>query len=248
MPPFRASALRPFAKSLLDLFFPRYCCVCGRRLMWAEPHTCIACLSHLPLTHIEGERGNVVERLIYDEKFSPCRAASLLYYAPHSPSSLIFLQFKYFHNPSVAVSYGRLMAGALWPSGFFRGIDLLVPVPLAPARQHKRGYNQSERLAHGVGEVTGLPVDNTSLVRTVDNPSQTQLQPEARRKNVEGIFRLVSPERVAGKHILLIDDVITTGSTACACARALQTAPGVSVSVLSLGLTAGVEGNVPPEG
>lgn len=224
-------------RRLLDLCLPRYCVVCGRRLQYAETCTCARCLLHLPLTRFKGRRSNVVERILWDERIATQRANAFLKFDRLSPYCQIFYHFKYWAHPDVAVYYGRLMALDVREEGFFEGIDLIVPVPLSRRRYRRRGYNQSERLARGIRQVTGLPVAEDVVVRCVDNRTQTQLTAEERRQNVADIFRLAKPEAVRGRHVLLVDDVITTGSTLRACARALLEAEGVRLSVMGLAIS-----------
>lgn len=221
--------------NLADTFFPRYCCVCDGRLLAGEEMLCLSCLNHLPLTGFKGQKGNIVERLLWDDKITTERGNGFLFYRQKSKYCRIYFHFKYYGHPQVAVYFGRLMALDLAETDFFSGVDCLVPIPLSPSRLRRRGYNQSERLAHGIGLVTGLPVDTTSVVRTVDNMTQTQLAEDDRRTNVEDIFRLVHPERLRGKHLLIVDDLITTGSTTRALAHALLQAGQVKLSIICLG-------------
>lgn len=224
-------------KDIVDTIFPRFCCVCGRRLTPGEETTCITCLDHLPLTRLKGKRGNVVERLFWDEKICARRANSFIYYEPESPYSHIFFKFKYHNQPELAVAFGRMMAQDLADTNFFDDIDMMVPVPLSKARQKERGYNQSERLAHGVSKIAQLPIEEKAIQRVVDNPTQTQLHTSERTENVKNIFQLTHPELVKGKHILIIDDTITTGSTIRSCAHELVKAGNVNISILSLGIS-----------
>lgn len=232
------SGLRQIFDSLQSTFFPRYCVVCGKRLSAVEEITCIKCLAHLPLTGIKGKKGNIIERILWDYTIDTQRANSFLFYYPQSPYCNIYFHFKYYGHPEVAVVYGKLMAMDLLDTGFFAGVDCIVPVPLSAKRLRKRGYNQSERLAFGVGLVTGLPVITDAVARKVDNTTQTRLTTQERRENVENIFTLVRPEALNGKHVLLIDDVITTGSTIKSCAYAIMQAKNVKLSVLTLGTSA----------
>lgn len=232
------SGLRQIFDSLQSTFFPRYCVVCGKRLSAVEEITCIKCLAHLPLTGIKGKKGNIIERILWDYTIDTQRANSFLFYYPQSPYCNIYFHFKYYGHPEVAVAYGKLMAMDLLDTGFFAGVDCIVPVPLSAKRLRKRGYNQSERLAFGVGLVTGLPVITDAVARKVDNTTQTRLTTQERRENVENIFTLVRPEALNGKHVLLIDDVITTGSTIKSCAYAIMQAKNVKLSVLTLGTSA----------
>lgn len=229
--------LKPWLVSVAELLLPRYCLVCGRRLQPAEHSLCVACLAKLPLTRIKGAHGNIVERLFADDRLCVCRANSFLYYQHDTSFSYIYFHFKYYGHPQVAVEFGRMMADDLLSTGFFDDIDLLLPVPLSRQRQRKRGYNQSERLAQGISEVTKLPIDISSVVRSVDNPTQTHLTAEARAANASDIFSIVAPDQLSGRHVLLVDDIITTGSTLRNLAHTVLEAPGVRISVISLGLS-----------
>lgn len=188
----------------------------------------------MPFTHFKGEKGNLIERITCDDVICTERANSLLFYEKNSAYCTIFFHFKYYNHPEVAVTMGRMMAQELKNTDFFQNIDVLVPVPLSSERFKKRGYNQSERLATGISQITGIPVDTTSVIRTVNNPTQTHLDTIQRNENVKNIFDLSPNETIHDKHILLIDDVITTGSTTRACAHAALKAPNVKVSIISL--------------
>ena len=129
---------------------------------------------------------------------------------------------------------GRFMAAELTVSEFFCDVDVIVPVPLHPRKQRMRGYNQSECVAKGVAAVTGIPLDAASVVRKKHTETQTSKSAYERWKNVDGIFHLRHPERFAGKHILLVDDVLTTGATITTCADVFRDVEGVRISVLTL--------------
>ena len=132
-----------------------------------------------------------------------------------------------------AVVLGARDASAL--SGLFDDIDALVPVPLARKRERERGYNQSMMLARGVSEVTGLPINNKVVRRTKFMGSQTRRGRWERNENVEDVFEVKDSHGLSGKHLLLIDDVVTTGATIIACAKEMQKASNVKISVLALG-------------
>lgn len=131
---------------------------------------------------------------------------------------------------------GRCMASELLPSGFFEGVDVLLPVPLHRKRQRKRGYNQSEWIARGVAAVVGLPVCTAAVERTANTDTQTHKSAFERWQNVEGIFEIRQPEVLEGKHVLIIDDVLTTGATTVGCASCLLQVKGVRISVLTLAM------------
>ena len=130
---------------------------------------------------------------------------------------------------------GRLMAKELQPSGFFDGIDGIVPIPLAKKRQRQRGYNQSLEIARGVSEITSLPIYNKVVRRIAFEGSQTNKGRWERNENVENVFELTDETAINGKHLLIVDDVVTTGATILACAKELCKAPNVKFSVLALG-------------
>ena len=129
---------------------------------------------------------------------------------------------------------GRCMAAELLPVGFFQGIDYIIPVPLFDGRYRERGYNQSEMLANGVSAMTGCEVLEQVLVRSCDTDTQTRKSHYERWLNVKDVFRYVQKKDLAGKHILLMDDVFTTGATIVACADAFKDIPGLRISVLAL--------------
>lgn len=224
-------------QNLSDTLFPRYCVVCRRRLTAGERFLCASCLLHLPLTRLKGRKNNLVERILWDEVVRTERANSFLYYTKGSDYSEIYFGFKYFGNPRLATYVGELVARDLLTTDFFTGIDYLIPVPLAPKRERQRGYNQSEYLARGIARMTGIQILTQVVVRVVSTGTQTNLDFDERRKNVDRIFEVRDVARLENRHLLLVDDVITTGSTMRALARCLLAVPGVKVSVVSLAVS-----------
>lgn len=220
---------------LLDFVAPRFCPVCGCRLSVAEDGICGVCNLRLPRTGFHAHPyDNPMARLFWG-RMPIERAASLFYYAGHSGVSHAIYALKYHSQPWMGVVLGRLAAKEMLASGFFEGIDLLVPVPLARDRRRERGYNQSEMIAKGIHELTGITINARLLRRCKFEKSQTHLNRWERMDNVEGLFSIVQEDKARGKHILLVDDVVTTGATVTACASALQKVQGVKISVLSLG-------------
>jgi len=141
---------------------------------------------------------------------------------------------KYKGIREIGTEMGRIYALTLSRSGFTDCIDVIIPVPLHPSKKKKRGFNQSESVSEGIASVTGLKLDTTSLVRVTASATQTKRSRYDRWTNVEGIFKVVDPGKVQGMHILLVDDVITTGSTIESCANELLKIEGVKVSVVAL--------------
>lgn len=224
-----------FLADLFQFFFPRTCAVCGRRLTPAEGGLlCAACQLSFPYARPPYVPGSQLERRFWG-KMPVVRAAALFRYHGGSDSAAPVLGLKYAHRPDLGYQMGRQLARQLLTTDFFSDIDVIVPVPLARVRQFVRGYNQSVAIARGLGDVAGLPVETRAVRRTVNNPSQTKYAAHRRAENVEGIFRVVRPRAVAGRHILLVDDVATTGATLASCGAELARQPGVRISVAVLG-------------
>lgn len=224
-----------FWARLLDLISPRLCVVCGNRLAVTEETLCSKCYLHLPRTDFGHDLyENVMAKLFWGQMAIE-KATALFYYEPHAETAQILYEMKYKNHPEIGVVMGRMMAKELMRNGLFEGIDAIVPVPLARKRERQRGYNQSLELARGVSEVTGLPIANKVVRRTKFVGSQTQRGRWERNENVEDVFELVDSDSISGKHLLLIDDVVTTGATIIACAQEMQKASNVKFSVLALG-------------
>lgn len=221
--------------ALLSLFFPRSCAACGAALQEGEDAVCMSCLCALSRTGLHLEKDNCVERLFW-ARIPLVRATSFMYYHKGSGSSRLLHLLKYGGRKDLGVFLGRLMAAELQDSGFFNGVDALIPLPLHPRKQRSRGYNQSECLARGLSDVTGIPVLTGCVKRLKDTETQTHKSVSARLENVRGVFALSDAGMLQGKHVLLVDDVLTTGATSVACADALRQAEGIRISVLTLAL------------
>ena len=218
---------------LWELFFPRYCVVCGERLSKAEEFLCFKCLSALPRANLHLQVSNEMEKSLWG-KLPIERASAFLYYSKGGDVRKLLYELKYYRNPHIGLFLGRCMAAELLPVGFFQGIDYIIPVPLFDGRYRERGYNQSEMLANGVSAMTGCEVLEQVLVRSCDTDTQTRKNHYERWLNVKDVFQYVQKTDLAGKHILLMDDVFTTGATIVACADAFKDIPGLRISVLAL--------------
>lgn len=226
-----------FIDSLINIISPKVCVICGSRLMTNEYVFCSKCNVHLPRT---GFADNA-----YDNKMAQLfwglipieRCAAFTYYNSGNESREIIHSMKYRNHPEIGRIVGENIAKEFALKGFFVGIDAIVAVPLARKRQQQRGYNQSDEIAFGVSKATKIPIYNNVVRRDLFTESQTNKDRWERADNVNNVFRLLDAKRICGKHILVIDDVVTTGATVCACARELVKAGNVRISVLSLGYT-----------
>lgn len=223
-------------KDLLSLLFPRYCKVCGQRLMHCEQHLCISCLLDLPRTHYEKNPDNLLMQH-FMEWPQVIRATAYFYYYKGGRYGTLIHHLKYHNQPEVGIFLGRLAVSELRASGFFEGIELIVPVPLSKKKLRQRGYNQCDYIARGISEVTGVAICTDCMERIVDIETQTHKGQAERWKNTEGIFEVTNSTDLRGKHVLIVDDVATTGATIHACISALLTVPNVRISVFTLCIT-----------
>lgn len=231
-----SSLLSPL-RALLHLFVPRCCAVCGGTLVEGEHLLCTACRWGMPLTGSAGDPENPVRQKMH-ALIGAEQAASLFYYQKRSGYDAMIYRFKYHGQAALSYALGRWLGSELKRSGLYDDVEAIVPVPLHPLRLIRRGYNQSELLARGIGSVLGVPVRAGALVRKVHNRSQTHRPGTDRWENVEGIFAVRAPRRLAGRHLLLVDDVLTTGATLSACAEAIRAcAAGCRLSVATLAVS-----------
>jgi ComF family protein len=219
-------------KSFSHLFFPHICEGCGNDLLTGSSLLCMRCLNAIPETGFEIQTVNPVEKKFYG-RLPLIGASAQYYYTKDSLMQRLVQQVKYRGNRDLGLQLGGLMGDLLKRSGRFN-IDALVPLPLFPARERKRGYNQSMLLCEGIAEHIPVPVLNNTIVRPHHTETQTKKGRIERWKNMDGKFILNDTTLAAGKHILLIDDVITTGATLEACGSVLLTSPGVQLSIACL--------------
>ena len=218
-----------------ELFFPRYCLLCGKRLLKEEECLCVKCMMELPRTRIFQEARKELEMEFWG-KLPVERADAFFYYSKGNDVRRLLYELKYYGNAGLGVFLGKCMAVELQPLGFFDGIDCIIPVPLHEKKERKRGYNQSEKLAEGISSVTGIPVFDKWVVRRQNTDTQTRKGRYERWMNVKDVFECVSSDELEGRHILLVDDVMTTGATIVACADAFSGIPRLRISILTLAL------------
>jgi len=221
----------------LDFISPRVCVVCGHRLSPTERSICGVCLFHLPRTDFYLKPLDNPMAQLFWKLANIQKATALFYHQSHSETARIIYRLKYNNRPDIGEDMGHVMAQELLSTGFFSDIDVLLPVPLSRKRLRQRGYNQSEMLAIGVSDITHLPIITHALQRKDFHQSQTLLNRWQRQENVAKSFQLKDGSQLRHKHVLIIDDVCTTGATLAACANALKEIEGIRVSVLTLGFT-----------
>ncbi len=226
--------IRSYADSFFELLFPRVCYGCGAHLFENEHEVCNRCLRSLPRTGFELVDDNPVSRLFWGRIFVE-RSASVFYYRKGELLQKLFHRLKYRGGRKLGHVLGKQAGNILFQSGFTAGVDILIPVPLHEKKYWQRGYNQSELIAQGISEALKIPVVADNLIRTVYTESQTNKGRFERWENVSSIFALKDAGQLDGKHVLLIDDVVTTGATLEACVSALKSNADIKVSIATIG-------------
>jgi len=220
---------------LLNLLFPITCAACGNVLMKNERVICLTCNYYLPRTNFHLERDNPVA-VIFWGRVKIENATAFYYFNKASRYRHLIHELKYRGRKDIGLELGRIFGYEMMVSPGFRLIDLVLPVPLHKKKLIKRGFNQSECIARGISEAMNKPLDTLSVIRTVYSDTQTRKTRYDRWLNVDGIFRVSDQTVLSGKHILLVDDVVTTGATIEACASEILKVEGTKVSVAVLAM------------
>ena len=214
---------------IIDLFYPRVCAACGQPLLRNEENVCLKCRYLLPKTGYELHADNPVAQTFYGRV--PFHAVtSCFFFAKSGKVQRLIHELKYKGDKEAGLFLGQQLGESIKDAPLFQGVDYLIPVPLHPKREKQRGYNQSLLIAQGIHEMTGITIGDKYLVRTVYTSSQTKKSAEERHKNVKDIFEVRFADELKGKHVLLIDDVLTTGATLESCAHQLENIPGITIS------------------
>ena len=219
--------------SFLHLVFPHVCEGCGSDVVDDHELLCLKCLGSLPKTGFQFHSSNIVEKMFWGRL--PVREASAQYYfTKDSMMQHLMHQLKYKGNKELGIYLGKLMGLSLEQTNRFSNIDALIPLPLFPSKEKKRGYNQAAVLCYGISEIIGVPVLENVVIRTSHTETQTRKNRVARWQNMEGRFLLHEPSKLENKHVLLVDDVITTGASLEACGLEILKAKGAGLSICTL--------------
>jgi ComF family protein len=228
--------LNDIKESVLHLLFPHICTGCGSDLPGDATTLCMRCMDAMPETNFEKHPGNPVEKIFWGRL--PLAAASAQYYfTKESLMQHLMHRFKYKGDRDLGLQLGMLMGEQLKRSGRFEA-DALVPLPLFPVKEKRRGYNQSTVLCQGIAATMDIPVWDDVITRPEHTETQTRKGRVERWKNIEGKFFLSKPDKIRDSKILLVDDVITTGATIEACGSELTRAGNVRLAVASLCIAA----------
>lgn len=227
--------LRALLADCLALFFPQACLACREPLTSGEAHLCTACRVELPYTDFHRflpEPGPLARR--FWGRLPVQHVLSYLHFLRHGRTQQLLHQLKYRGQRHVGYTLGCLYGAELATTSLASEIDLIVPVPLHPRKLARRGYNQAEAFGAGLAEALGHPCRGQALRRTIHTASQTNKSRAERWQNVAAIFEVADSGAVTGRHVLLVDDVLTTGATLEACGQALLTAGARAVSIATI--------------
>lgn len=223
-----------FFTGIFQLLFPDNCSVCGQNLRFSERILCTHCLLDIPRIYIHNKEYNPLEELLWGQ-IPYTKATSFYNYTKKNPYAVLLHDLKYRGYTNTGIFMGELFAEELVKSGFLQDIDIIIPIPLHKKRQKRRGFNQSEIIAQGISNISGIPIVTDAVTRIVNTKTQTRKSKEQRTQNVANIFEVTDYTHIQNKHILLLDDVITTGATTISCAETIIKQGFVSeISIASL--------------
>jgi ComF family protein len=225
----------PWLYDFLNLLFPDLCPACDDVLLKNEGIMCVKCRYDLPKTQFQSFQDNPVARLFWG-RIRLENATSFFHFQKGSRYQKLIHELKYKGRTDIGFELGRIMGLALKETSYALS-DIILPVPLHPKKMHQRGYNQSEFIAAGLSVSLGIPSHKSMLNRLHEAHTQTGRSRIQRWENVEHIFRINAPDKLHGKHVLLVDDVVTTGATLDACATAILQLNGTMVSIATLAFT-----------
>ncbi len=218
---------------LIELLYPRLCVVCGDKLIEQEKWICLHCLHHIPRTNFHLIVDNPVAQIFYG-RVNIENATSFFYFSKGSKYQALLHNLKYKGMKELGEEMGKYFAIDLRQSSWFDSVDIICPVPLHPSKEKKRGYNQSWWIASGIAQQLNKELSINNLKRLTATETQTRKSRFERYLNVDGIFELKNPEAFSGKHILLVDDVVTTGATLEACATTILSTTNAQISIATL--------------
>lgn len=224
--------LKEIKDSVLHLLFPHVCTGCGNDILNGENVLCMRCIDAMPETNFEIHSGNPVEKTFWG-RLPLVGATAQFYFTKESLMQHLMHQFKYKNNKDLGLQLGRMMGEQLYKSGRFE-VDGLIPLPLFPVKERRRGYNQATVLCEGMAKAMNVPVLDKVITRPQHTETQTKKGRIERWRNIEGKFILTDADTIRNKHLLLVDDVVTTGATLESCGNELLQGENVRLSVATL--------------
>lgn len=226
--------LKSLLSDLLHLIYPHNCEGCGSDTLNQDSFLCAKCLYQLPHTGFIENADNPLERKLYG-RLKVQHAGAGFYFSKDGLLQHLIAQLKYKNNKEMGLYLGKLLGYQLMDCKRFDTVELLIPLPLNRKKENKRGYNQSELICQGIASVWERPIVTDATSRVINTATQTKKNRSDRWENVDGVFAVTNAEKLIGKHIALIDDIITTGASIDACGNELLKVSGIKLSVISVG-------------
>lgn len=227
------ASLRMLFSDTIHLFYPHVCTGCGSDLVSVHNLLCLNCIETLPQTKFAKHAANPIEKIFWG-RLPLAAAHSEFYFSKESLIQHLIHQLKYKNNQQIGFYLGQCMGKSLLESNRFNKLDAIIPLPLYPDKQRKRGYNQAAVIANGVSEILNIPVINNCIIRQKQTATQTKKHRTERWQNVSDSFAINNKNTLTGKNLLLVDDVITTGATLEACGTIMLSIENVIVSIATL--------------
>ncbi len=228
--------IKYYFNDVLHLLYPHNCLGCGTDVVEHDNLICLKCLYELPETGFFSKENNLIEKKFIG-RINVENAGSAFYFTKNSVLQTLLFELKYKGNKEVGSFLGKLTALQMHASKRFEKVDVILPLPLNIKKQEQRGYNQAEIIANSIGEILHKPVLNDVIERNIFTETQTHKGRISRWQNIEGVFEIADKNLLQGKHILLVDDVVTTCATLEACGKVILQIPGTKLSLATVAYT-----------
>ncbi len=228
--------LQNISNSVSHLLFPHNCLGCATDVLNQKDLLCAKCITDLPETNFAAAANNPIEKT-FSGRIKVEHATTGFYFTKQSLLQHLMVQLKYKNNRDVGLYLGKLLGYQLLQSNRFNDVEALIPLPLNDKKEYKRGYNQAEIICKGIAEVFEKPIIKNAIVRKVFTQTQTHENRISRWQNMEGVFALANEKAIAGKHVLLVDDVVTTGATLESCGAEILKASNTKLSIACVAFT-----------
>lgn len=228
--------IKTYASDFLHLFYPHICIGCGSDVLADTQVICAKCFNGLPVTNYFNHANNMVER-IFAGRILVQNAGSLYHFSKQSILQNIIFEMKYRDNKDAGIFLGKQTGKAIAASGLYNDVDVIVPLPLNKRKQKQRGYNQALLIAQGIADVMQKPIADNIAVRKIYTETQTHKDRISRWHNMQHAFSVHNAAELEGKHVLLVDDIVTTGATLEACGQTILAIAGTKLSIATVAHT-----------